>query len=384
MGRSRVVGVISGTSMDGVDIAVADLTLDGDTVDLVPLSHHSVPYPDDLRADLLAALPPGDCTAERLCRLDTGVGQTFGAAAAAAGPADLVASLGQTLFHWVDGGTCRGTLQLGQPAWIAEATGLPVVSDLRARDVAGGGHGAPLAGILDRMLMPDGTAALNLGGIANVTIDGVAFDTGPGNALLDAAARDRLGTDQDTDGATAAQGTVRPDLLAILLADPYYAAPKPKSTGKEQFNGDYLAAALARVPRVADADLLATLVALTAQTVADACRGVTRVLASGGGARNPALMAALAADLAPATLGTTEDLGLPVDGKEAYLAAVLGFLTWHGVPVDPRTGGNGPRVLGSITPGRASLSLPEPHTGPVRRLRVLPDPDAAGGTCAGP
>ncbi|HVK22086.1 MAG TPA: anhydro-N-acetylmuramic acid kinase [Actinokineospora sp.] len=386
MGWSRVVGVISGTSMDGVDVAVADLTIHGDTVDLVPVDHWSTDYPADLRADLLAALPPNGCTAERLCRLDTGVGQAFGAAAAAAGPADLVASLGQTLFHWVDGTACHGTLQLGQPAWIAEATGLPVVSDLRTRDVAAGGHGAPLAGVLDRLLLAEpGTAALNIGGIGNVTVNGVAFDTGPGNALLDAAARDRLGTDLDSNGATAAKGTVRHDLLAILLADPYYAAPPPKSTGKEHFNSDLLAAALARVPAVADADLFATLVALTARTIADACRGVTRVLASGGGADNPTLMAAIAAELAPATLGTTEDIGLPVDGKEAYLAALLGFLTWHGVPVDPGTGASGPRILGSITPGRGSLSLPEPHTELVRGLRLItPVPEPAGGTCAGP
>ncbi|SDI85851.1 anhydro-N-acetylmuramic acid kinase [Actinokineospora alba] len=387
MGWYRVVGVISGTSMDGVDVAVADLTVRGDTIDLVPVRHAQIPYPDDLRDALTAALPPGDCSAETLCKLDTAVGQAFAEAVVAVGAegADLVASLGQTLFHWVDGGRCLGTLQLGQPAWIAEATGLPVVADLRARDVAAGGHGAPLALVLDRLLLSDPdtpTAALNLGGIANITVltpnsPAIAFDTGPGNALLDAAAQSRLGTSHDVDGAHAATGTVREDLLGVLLRDPYYAAPPPKSTGKELFNGTYLDAALARVGPVADAELLATLVALTATTVADACRrhDVKKVVASGGGVHNTALLSALRTALDPVPLSTTDDLGLPVDAKEAYLAALLGFLTWSGIAVDPATGAAGPRLLGSITPGTRPVSPPDPVGGNPRRLRiVVPQP----------
>ncbi|SDC64870.1 anhydro-N-acetylmuramic acid kinase [Actinokineospora iranica] len=398
MGWQRVVGLISGTSMDGVDAAVADLRLRGGVVEMVPVRHRVTPYPGSLGADLRAALPPNVCTAERLCRLDTEVGHAFAAAAVAAigaGGADLVSSLGQTVFHWVEAGTCRGTLQLGQPAWIAEATGLPVVADLRARDVAAGGHGAPLAVVLDRLLLADPdttTAALNLGGIANVTIlapglPALAFDTGPANALLDAATRLRTGADRDTGGALAARGSVRHDLLDVLLADPYYAAPPPKSTGKEHFHAHYLADALARVPDVGDADLLATLVALTATTVARVCRphGVRRVLASGGGVRNPVLMSALAAALAPAELTTTDALGLPADAKEAYLAALLGFLTWHGVPADPASGADGPRLLGSITPGRFPARWPDPVAGPVRGLRIVdPVPEPAGGSRARP
>jgi anhydro-N-acetylmuramic acid kinase len=378
--------------MDGVDVAVAELRLTGGTVDLVPCGHTEVPYPDELRAALLAALPPGGCTAEQLCRLDTAVGQAFAAAAqhalATLGPADLVASLGQTVYHWVEDGRARGTLQLGQPAWIAEATGLPVVSDLRTRDVAAGGHGAPLAGVLDRLWLRDSvattgatTAALNLGGIANVTVvapdrPALAFDTGPGNALLDAAARMISGGvwHQDVDGDLAAQGRVHEPLLATLLADPYYAAPPPKSTGKEHFHAGHLTSALDQVGHVAGDDLLATLVELTATTVADACRanGVTRVVASGGGVRNPTLMAALRRLLAPATLGTSDDAGLPASAKEAYLTALLGFLTWAGAPADTTgtTGSRGARLLGSITPGSGPLRLPEPATTEVTRLRV--------------
>ncbi len=392
----RVVGLISGTSVDAIDVAVADLRLRDGVVDLAPVRHRELPYPDELGAGLRAALPPNPCTAEQLCRLDTGVGRAFGAAAVSAigaDGADLVASLGQTVFHWVDGGSCRGTLQLGAPAWIAEATGLPVVADLRVRDVAAGGHGAPLAGVLDRLLLSGRdapTAALNLGGIANVTIlrpgePALAFDTGPANALLDAAALLRTGAPRDTDGALAARGTVRRDLLDTLLVDPYYAAPPPKSTGKEHFHVEHLRAALAAVPEVDDADLLATLVALTAMTVAGACgpHGVTQVLASGGGVRNPVLMTALAAALALAALTTTDDLGLPAAAKESYLAALLGFLTWHGVPVDPATGAEGPRLLGSITPGRTPARWPDPVPGPVRGLRVV-DPEPVGGPRARP
>jgi anhydro-N-acetylmuramic acid kinase len=379
--------------MDGVDVAVAELRLTGGVVDLVPCGHTALPYPDDLRAALLAALPPGDCTAARLCQLDTAVGQAFAAAAGhalatiAGGHADLVASLGQTVYHWVEGGRALGTLQLGQPAWIAEATGLPVVSDLRTRDVAAGGHGAPLAGVLDRLWLSDAAtsgnpvAALNIGGIANITVvapdrPAVAFDTGPGNALLDAAARMISGGvwHQDVDGDLAAQGRVHDALLTALLADPYYAAPPPKSTGKEHFHLGHLTAALDQAGHVAGDDLLATLVELTAVTVADACRahGVTRVVASGGGVRNPTLMTALRRRLAPATLVTSDEAGLPADAKEAYLTALLGFLTWAGAPADTTgtTGSRGARLLGSITPGSGPLRLPAPATTEVSRLRV--------------
>jgi anhydro-N-acetylmuramic acid kinase len=370
--------------MDSVDVAVGDLFLTGDAIELVPVGHTELPLPDELRAALLGVLPPNTTTVEQICRLDTAVGQTFAAAAGHAlatiadGRADLVASLGQTVFHWVDGRKALGTLQLGQPAWIAEATGLPVVSDLRARDVAAGGHGAPLAGVLDRLWLHDTdttTAALNIGGIANITVvaagrPAFAFDTGPGNALLDAAARmiSNGVWHQDVDGDLAAQGTVDDGLLEVLLADPYYALAPPKSTGKEHFHREHLAAALAKVGHVAGDDLLATLVELTAVTVADACRanGVTRVVASGGGVRNPTLMAALRARLVPATLVTSDELGLPSSAKEAYLTALLGFLTWSGVP----TGTLGARLLGSITPGAGPLRPLTPVTSEVTRLRV--------------
>ncbi|RSN40597.1 anhydro-N-acetylmuramic acid kinase [Amycolatopsis sp. WAC 04197] len=386
----RVIGLISGTSIDGIDVAAAELRADGDTVVLSPLGQLEVPYPETLRDALLAALPPNPCDAEQLTKLDTLVGQAFAEAAArgveelAGGEADVVASLGQTVFHWVEDGTARGTLQLGNPAWIAERTGLPVVADLRVRDVAAGGHGAPLASTMDALWLREmaalgPVAALNIGGIANITVvpaDGavLAYDTGPGNALMDIAAHRATGRRADIDGALALRGTVRPDLLAKLLLDPYYAAAPPKSTGKELFHGAYLDAALDGLPPVGAEDLLATLTELTAVTIAAECRrhDIATLIVSGGGADNPALMAALTRNLPGTALKTSDDHGLPRAGKEAYLTILLGWLTWSGVPgnLPSATGARGHRLLGSITPGAGPLRLPAPHTSTVTRLRV--------------
>jgi anhydro-N-acetylmuramic acid kinase len=387
----RVIGLISGTSIDGIDVAVAGLRLEDTEIVLTPLGELEIGYPEELRAALLGVLPPAPTTVEELTRLDTRVGQAFADAARSGidsfGPADLVASLGQTVFHWVEDGHARGTLQLGQPAWIAERTGLPVVSDLRARDVAAGGHGAPLASTLDRLWLRGlaessglPAVALNIGGIANITIvrpDGqtVAYDTGPGNALLDVAAFRTTGRRSDVDGALAAKGQTRQDLLRRLLAEPYYTAEPPKSTGKELFHAGYLDAALDGLT-VEPEDLLVTLTELTARTIAEACTGAGTVVASGGGVENPVLMRALATHLAGTRLVTSDELGLPSGAKEAYLTALLGWLTWHGIPanVPGATGARGPRLLGSITPGTTPLTPPRPHTATVTRLRVAGPP----------
>jgi anhydro-N-acetylmuramic acid kinase len=385
-----VAGLMSGTSMDGLDVAVADLTWDGDTIELRPLGHRAVAWPPDLQRRLRALLPPARGSTEELARLDALAGQASGAAAAAVlaelAPegAELVTSHGQTVFHWVQDGRARGTLQIGQPAWIVEATGLPVVSDVRARDIAAGGQGAPLACTLDVLWLggPGGPrAALNLGGIANVTVvrDGAvlaSFDTGPANCLLDAAATQITGgaLDHDRDGRLAAAGEVREDALRRLLEDPYYAAPAPKSTGREHFHRAYVEERLGN-DAPAGPELLATLTELTAATIAQALApfAPAEVVASGGGVRNPALLGALSRRLAPAPLTTTADHGLDPDAKEAYLMALLGFLTWHGVPGVPpgSTGAAVPRVLGRISPGDSPLRLPEPRPWP-RALRLRP------------
>ncbi|MFG3014086.1 anhydro-N-acetylmuramic acid kinase [Streptomyces cinerochromogenes] len=387
----RVIGLMSGTSYDAIEAAAADLTLDDDTLLLRPLGHLSVAYPDDVRALIAASLPPAATTTQAMCALDSGIGQAFAGAAVralrelCAGAADLVVSHGQTVHHWVEDGVVRGTLQLGQPAWIAEATGLPVVSDLRSRDVAAGGQGAPLVGMTDTLLLralPGIPAALNLGGIANVTVlapgaDPLAFDTGPANALLDAAVHhftDGAAT-HDEDGRRAAAGRVSTELLRFLLDDPYYRRTAPKTTGKEHFHLPYLKRALDAVPTPAPDDVLATLTRLTAVTVADACRAhqVTELVVSGGGTRNPVLVRMLAEELPGVPLRRSEDLGLPSDAKEALAFATLGFLTVHGLPgTHPATtGASRATLLGSITPGLYPLRLPEPATRAPHRLRII-------------
>jgi anhydro-N-acetylmuramic acid kinase len=359
--------------MDGLDVALADLRWEGDTIVLAPLAFEERRWPEALHERLKAVLPPNTTTAEEIAQLDTLVGQEAAAAVAHLG-ADLIAAHGQTIYHWVEGAHALGTLQIGQPAWIAEATGTPVISDLRARDIAAGGHGAPLAGTLDVLWLQGDTprAALNLGGIANVTVVGggvepVCFDTGPANCLLDvAAARATNGElDHDRDGALASRGRADEDALRRLLDDKYYAQAPPKSTGREHFHADYVAE---RVGLEAGPDLLATLTELTAATIAQALEpyGVTEVIASGGGVRNPALMAALKRRLG--VLTTTADHGLDPAAKEAHLMALIGFLTWHGVPgVPPRlTGAPTPRVLGRKSPGTGPLRLAEPQGWPAR------------------
>ncbi|MFC9161061.1 anhydro-N-acetylmuramic acid kinase [Streptomyces fungicidicus] len=388
----RVIGLMSGTSHDAVDAAAADLVLEGDSLLLTPLGMVSAPYPEELRSALTAALPPASTTMRDVCRLDTRIGQAFAALATRAdrelcdGRADLIVSHGQTVYHWVEQGRVHGTLQIGSPSWIAEATGRPVVSDLRTRDVAAGGQGAPLVSVVDVMWLrgrPGVPAALNLGGIANLTVAGaagdpVAFDTGPANALVDAAAHaltdGRL--EYDRDGALAARGRVDTALLRALLDEPYYAEPPPKTTGKELFHWPYLHTFLTGRDRLPVEDVVATVTHLTARTVADAVRaaGATEVIASGGGTRNPTLMSMLRAALHGIPLRTSDDLGLPSEAKEAYAFAVLGYLTAHGLAgtVPACTGARRPSVLGSITPGSGGLRLPEPAaTAPVR-LRTVP------------
>ncbi len=370
-----VLAVASGTSADGLDVGVVDLRWADGVVEADVLGTWTDPWPAGVREAVLALLPPATTTAAEMNAVDQAVGRAVAAAAVAAQrrlgvAADLVVSPGQTVHHDVVGDTCLGTLQLGQPAWVAEATGLPVVSDLRARDVAAGGHGAPLAVVLDRLWLagPDTRIALNLGGIANVTVVGErisAWDTGPGNCLLDVAAaratEGRLGFDDG--GALAASGRVDDALLGRLLDHPYFRLAPPKTTGRETFTVAWLDEVLRGEPWP---DVLATLVQLTARTVADAVRPhhPAEVVASGGGAANPVLMAALAGHLDGVPLVTSDAHGLPADGKESVLWALLGFLTWHQVPVS--TGAHPARVLGRLTPGSGPLALPAPAAPPSR------------------
>jgi anhydro-N-acetylmuramic acid kinase len=416
-----VIGLMSGTSMDGIDAAVADLERNGEVLRLTPLDHETTPYSPELAAALRAALPPSTTTMETVCRLDTAVGQEFAAAAERIRwphpDAALVVAHGQTVFHWVEGdGHVAGTLQIGRTAWIAERCGLPVVSDLRSADVAAGGQGAPLVSLFDVLLLGNAAdvprAALNLGGIANLTVvpppsapspnsstepradypqgmsvirsesapsfAPIAYDAGPANALIDAAvvAVTRGAETCDAGGQRAALGTVDEALLALLLDDFFLAQAPPKTTGKERYHHGFTEAALDELGRdLAADDLVATLTAHAAEVSAAECRrhGVAEVIASGGGTENPVLMRALAERIAPARLRTIDDLGIPSAAKEAYAFAVLGFLTWHGLPgnVPSCTGARHPAVLGTITPGPAPLTLPPPAVTPPSRLEIV-------------
>ena len=387
-----VIGLMSGTSMDGVDAAVADLEFDpAGVLRLTPLGHETVAYSAELAAALRSALPPRPTTMEAVCRLDTAVGQEFAGAAERARArhpgAALVVAHGQTVFHWVKAdGQVAGTLQIGRPAWIAERVGLPVVSDLRSADVAAGGQGAPLVSLFDVLLLGDTAsprAALNLGGIANLTVVApgappVAYDAGPANALIDAAVAAMTGGAEtfDRGGAGAARGTVDDGLLALLLDDFFLAQPPPKTTGKERYHHAFTEDALDHLGRDVDGDdLLATLTAHAAEVAAAECRrhGVTDVIASGGGTENPVLMNALARRIAPARLRTIDDLGVPSAAKEAYAFAVLGFLSWHGLSgnVPSCTGARRRAVLGSVSPGRSALQLPAPSPVAPSRMEVV-------------
>lgn len=395
----RVIGVSSGTSYDAIDVAAADIESDAGVVMLDPLGALRVPYTEELRERIAVTMPPAATTYADVCRLDTELGQAFATAAARGrtelcdGRADLVVSHGQTVYHWIDtDGRARGTLQLGQPAWIAERTGLLVVSDLRSRDIASGGHGAPLVSMFDVLLLnarPGRRGALNLGGIANLTVvtddgDPVAYDVGPANALIDAAARELCGEPYDVNGRRADRGTVHEALLASFLDEPYYQRPAPKSTGKELFNWPYLQEYMAgHEPLPAD-DVVATVTELTARLVASevGLRQLDTVFVSGGGASNSWLMRRLSDLAAPSCVTRSiAELGVGADEKEAYAFALLGFLTVHGLAgtVPSCTGAAGPVVLGSITPGSSPLRLPEPIRPAPTRLVVA---GRRGGNCA--
>jgi anhydro-N-acetylmuramic acid kinase len=361
------VGLMSGTSLDGMDAAL--VRLEGPTHAQL-LDFVTRPYGDDERAELRRALAGGD--APSLARLHVRIAEWAAEAvetllAQAKVPASeltLIAFHGQTVWHEPP----TVTWQLGEPAVLAERFGVRVVSGFRSRDVAAGGQGAPLVPMADVLLFasPDAPRVLlNLGGMANLTYvprraqeEGVlAFDTGPGVALMDALARQ---VDQrrsyDRDGHIAARGTPDETVLEELLADPFFAAPPPKSTGRERFGDSYAAALHARVP---GADGVATAVELTARTVASAVgrwtpRG-TEVVASGGGVHHPGLMAAIQAHLEAAggyPLRRFGDLFFPGDAKEAVAFALLGYLTLRGQPgnIPAATGASGPRVLGTVTP----------------------------------
>ncbi len=367
------VGLMSGTSADGVDAALVRIDESG-ALSLVRFVF--LPYRARERERLLGAIERG--TPRELALLDVWLGERFADAVdrvlaeggAAAQDLRFIASHGHTFWHEPG----RASLQLGNPAVLAERFGVPVVSDFRSRDVAAGGQGAPLVPIADACLFghPEkARALLNLGGMANVTwvprlgvLEGViAFDTGPGMALVDAALR-RLapGLEYDSDGALAGSGQAVEEAVRVLLRDPFFELPPPKSTGRERFGAAFAEQLISEIRVRSSAaraeDVVATAVELTARSVADQIerwlpRGESsELLVSGGGAKNRTLMEKLGERLSHWEVVRFEDLFFDGDAKEAAAFAFLGWLTLQGraANVPHATGARGPRVLGRITP----------------------------------
>jgi anhydro-N-acetylmuramic acid kinase len=374
MSSSVVVGLMSGTSLDGISAAVARFrdVSDG-RIDADLLAYTSHAYTSAQRTRLTAALGGG--TPSEYCRLNFDLGGWLADAAvevmAEAGIArdDIaaIATHGQTIWHEPG----HSTWQWGEAAVIAERTGIDVISDFRVRDVAAGGQGAPLVPIADAMLFSSQSewrGLQNLGGIGNVTvvpphgqIEGVrAFDTGPGVAVIDGVVR-ALWPDlpYDVGGKLALEGKPNMRIVLELLKHPYFGAAPPKSTGRELFNSDYVQKliATAHAAGASDEDVIATAVQLTAGSIADAYRRfiaepVREVLVSGGGAKNPALFAAIEKAAAPITVRHFDDMYFDGEAKEAVAFALLGYLHVTKRPgnVPSATGARGPRVLGKRTP----------------------------------
>lgn len=368
MADQLYVGLISGTSMDGVDAVLADLS--GPRPSL--LASHAHRWPDTLAA-ALAALATDPATPIRLLgELDARAGEVFAAATLALlqtagvdpGRVRAIGSHGQTVLHAPDAPT-PFSLQIGDPNRIAQQTGITTVADFRRRDMAAGGEGAPLVPAFHREMFAspqENRAVLNIGGIANLTLlpadralSVTGFDTGPGNCLLDGWSRRHLERAFDPGGTWASQGAADPDLLARMLADPYFARRAPKSTGPEYFSATWLDRMRSggTPPAV---DVQATLLALTAHSIAHALRATApateRLLVCGGGVHNTALLTLLANLMAPLPVESTAQHGLDPDWVEAMAFAWLARETLAGRPgnLTSVTGAHAPVVLGAIYP----------------------------------
>lgn len=390
----KVIGLMSGTSADGVDAALCELSGHGcGNIKVNLLAFHSEPYSERLQQKVLEISQPKLGHTDDLCRLNFRVGDTFARAAeniiasAKLTPADidLVGSHGQTVAHLpprVDVGTGStglvqrhgSTLQLGEPAMIAERLGVPVISNFRARDMAAGGQGAPLVPYVDYLCFthPERTRAIiNIGGISNVTYipkgakpgDVLAFDSGPGNMIIDALIQRITQGKQryDKNGESAAKGQVDGYILNELLKHPYLQLAPPKSTGREEFGSTYANQiyewGIGR--SVKPSDILRTATDFTAITLADAYKRyllpkgqLDEIIISGGGAMNGTLMKRMKREFGNAPIALSDDYGMPLKAKEAIAFAILARETILGNPgnLPAVTGAAGLRILGQITP----------------------------------
>lgn len=387
----RVLGMMSGTSADGIDVAIVRIS--GAPPELVAQleTYHHVRFATRLREAVLRVANGAPTSTAEISRLDFVLGEELAKAAIAAcqvariplEQVDLIGSHGQTVFH--QGAAARlvgawrvaSTLQIGQPSVIAERTGIPTIADFRPSDIAAGGHGAPLVPFVDYLLYRDplrGRVALNIGGIANVTVipagsqpSGVfAFDTGPGNMIVDALVanmtRGRLKYDRSA--RIALSGRTIPDLLARMMRDRYLRKRPPKTAGREQFGRAHVERLMAWGQRhhAAPEDLVRTATVFTSLSIADAFRRlilprakVEELIVAGGGARNPLMMAQLAASVPGIEVIPSSRLGVPTEAKEAFAFAVLAYEAYHGRAnnLPSATGARHPVVMGKLVRGGA-------------------------------
>jgi anhydro-N-acetylmuramic acid kinase len=380
-----VAGIMSGTSADGIDVVVVRIAPGKLRPRLTLVAHEGFQFPALLRRAVLASMNAAAISTAELARLHWRLGLAYAEAVCETMKRhkvklDLIGCHGQTLYHQPRAESYAGrrfgcTWQLGEAAVIAAAAGVPVVSNFRPADMLAGGQGAPLVPLLDYVLFADrkrGRVLQNIGGIANLTAippgakpDAVvAFDTGPGNMIIDALAQQLFNKKFDRNGGYAARGAVLGPVLAEALLNPYFKLRPPRTAGREQFGREYAAKFLASCQRFSNRpeDALATATALTAETIARSYKWYVRremrdcgvdYIVSGGGARNATLMAMLAAKLEPmgCELAASEEFGLPAEAKEAAAFALLAWQTWHHLPgnVPRATGAARPAILGQIT-----------------------------------
>jgi anhydro-N-acetylmuramic acid kinase len=380
-----VAGVMSGTSADGIDVAVVRIAPGKLHPKLTLLAHQGIPYPAVLRRAVLAAMNAASTSTAELARLNWRLGLAYADAVRATVKnhqvkPDLIGCHGQTLYHQPGATKYAGqsfacTWQAGEASAIASELGIPVVSNFRPADMFAGGQGAPLVPLLDYVLFADskrGRVLQNIGGIANLTAipagatpkSVLAFDTGPGNMVIDALSQELLGKTFDRNGAMAARGSVIGPVLKTRLRNPYFRLKPPRTAGREQFGREYATEFLAecRRHRARPEDALATATALTAETIVQSYARLVAprmkshpvdYIVSGGGARNATLMAMLVQRLEPlgCELATSEDFGLPAEAKEAAAFALLAWQTWHKLPsnVPAATGAKRSVILGQVT-----------------------------------
>lgn len=386
-----VLGMMSGTSTDGIDAVIVRLTESGAQRGAAPggtalngaphyeiIKHVSLPFAPAQREEILACVRSDTGTVDRICALNFDLGETYANAAlhaiAQAGlepfQIDLIGNHGQTVWHIPH----HSTLQIGSPAVIAERTGITTLSNFRSRDIAAGGHGAPMVAFVDQLLFTDPTlnrGLQNIGGIANVTYlpaghpeHSFAFDSGPGNVLIDDAVRRATNgaMEYDADGSIAARGMVNESLVNEWMAHPFFQEQPPKTTGREIFGTPFgeVIWQNAIAQGVSPDDLIASLTMFTAKSIATSYRDFLptipdEIIASGGGAKNATLLKMLQTECGSTTrVRRIEDFGIPADAKEALAFAILAYETWHGRPsnLPAATGARHPVILGDITPGR--------------------------------